>query len=792
MLSWLFKKRAGADAPKAAPSPQPPAPAKPDTKEAKARQAEEAHALWLPRLQSAQGDDAALLLIAQTAPVLQIKLDAVEALATEDALKQAERELRTHDSRVHRAAKRRLAAAVAQREARAGAQTVIEAATRLAAESPLPANRLVALDRDWQALDASLLEPTQQSAFTELRERLNTLLREQGETQLRLQQEQQRLLAEAEQVQAGEAARLAALAELEQASAELEPAPAAPPPPVVTKALSPEQRAQLETLLSQAEAALAEGQVGDMQQHLQALDTVLEGLNGAKVSDGLRARHQALHAERARLKGWQQWGGARALDSLVAEAEALAQVTLAAADPEAGNAPKLRLKAHADSIHGLRTRWKEIDRVGAPSNHALWQRFDTALQTAYQPVAAQQATLKAARQENLQAREALLATLDALPIEAPTDPDELAAHWKAQLRALGNFQLAWRQLGPLEHTVPAGAREALQQRLRSSVERIEAPIEAARRAAESEREGLIVRAEALVQELARNPGLRDAPQRVRELQAEWQQHARMLPLARAAEGALWARFKGATDAVFAQREAAFSARDAELAANLAAREALLARLSDIDLEATPVADMQRTLGEVDRAWRQPVEVPRAALNTLEARFRDARAAVAQAVSESAQKRWHAQCETLAAKLALCEERESAPAGDVDLASRWAAHDKLPAAWEQALGQRWSQPPEPGPLAEPACDELLLQLEAALDLPAAPEWQAARRDLKLRALKDALEGRAPQTQDPLAQRTQWFTAALRQNGLTAGQRDRLRELIAALRRAPPGSLGGAAR
>ena len=154
--------------------------------------------------------------------------------------------------------------------------------------------------------------------------------------------------------------------------------------------------------------------------------------------------------------------------------------------------------------------------------------------------------------------------------------DELAAYRKEQLRALSSFQLAWRQLGPLEHTVPPGARSALQKRLNSSVARIEAPIEEARRTATSQREQLVARAEALVQELGRNPASRDAIPRVRELQAEWQQHARTLPLARPVEGALWARFKAATDAVFAQREAAFSARDAELASNLAAREALLA------------------------------------------------------------------------------------------------------------------------------------------------------------------------------------------------------------------------
>ena len=80
--------------------------------------------------------------------------------------------------------------------------------------------------------------------------------------------------------------------------------------------------------------------------------------------------------------------------------------------------------------------------------------------------------------------------------------------------------------------------------------------------------------------------------------------------------------------------------------------------------------------------------------------------------------------------------------------------------------------------------MLLQLEAALNVSVAPEWQAARRDLKLRALKDTLEGRNPRPATPPAD---CLPAALRQKGLTDVQRERLRAVIAALRQAPPGAL-----
>ena len=838
MLKWLFKKRGGGAAAGTGAVLQSDAPVR---IRSKVHQAEVALAEWRARLESAQGDDEALLLVARAAAPLDIRCAAVVALQTETALKRAERELRGHDSRVHRAAKLRLVAAVAQRAARARAQALIDTATVLAGDALPAANHLVALDRDWQALDATLLSADQHAAFSELRGRVNASIQAHGEQQHRahrwvieakqalirllpgaaegadhishitqrceaaaalrasrpdvpataaLDQDLQAAIEAARQsATRTEEARQIALAAMQTIDPEPEAKTIVAPPIRRVLNNNPEQLRQLDDLLRQAEAALADGRVGELHQHLHAVDTALQGMNAAALSDTVRARRQALHVERARLRDWQQWGGAQAIDALIAEADELAARTLAAADPEAHGAPKLHLKTHAASIQALRRRWTEMGRLGASAQQSMWQRFDAALQTARQPVEAQQTLMKAARHDNLRAREALLDALDAAPAppvvaQDATPADDTAANWKAPLRALGDFQLAWRQLGPVEHTVPASAKDALLQHLHASLERIEAPLREARRAAEAVREQLIVRAEMLASELARNPTARDAAQRVREVQADWQHQARMLPLARAVEGALWGRFKAATDAVFAQREAAFNARDAELGANLAAREALLERLSSISADAS-AAEVQRMLVEVDRAWRQPIELPNAAANAIDARYQSARAAVVQALAGGKQRRWQAQCDTLVAKLRLCDEREAAVPGEHDLAGRWAAHDALPPAWQQALEQRWSQAVAPGPLTEAAMEDVLLQLEAAFDLPAAPALQAARRDLKLRALKDALEGRGVPAVDPAAQRAQWLAAAVRQSVPTAAPGERLRAVIAALRKSPAG-------
>ncbi|MBK7613137.1 MAG: DUF349 domain-containing protein [Burkholderiales bacterium] len=906
MLNWLYKKfnparttapqpaKAGA----VAPAPKPVRPL----------------VDWSAQLRSALGNDVALLQVAKATDVLAVKLEAVQALATEESLKQAERQFRNHDRKVHRLCKQRLDAAMAQREARSKAQALLARTHALLAEAEVPANHVVTLDREWTALAPPLLEPQQTAAFAALRGQLDALMRERTEAQRQQQRQWQQwsadvqhrlvswpgeLMALAEQGNPGELgtlhasldalratrphagantaldlalakalqtatqvqARLDWMAALRPAAsatpdaegeatptgptaAEVitEPAPQPPPaamPIVLDGALAQvlDQRyaqwalaqrpakaartpqaaatarparaakpvpldaarlAELDALAQQAEAALTEGHVSESQRHLQALERSTAAEQEAALPESLRSRRQALRAELTRLKSWQQWGGERAREELTAQAETLAAQTPAPAQalaPAAGEgeppaepaiATKLNLKTHADAIRQLRQRWKQLDRAGGPANATQWQRFDAALQTAYLPVSAQQAQVKAARQDNLAAREALLAALLSLPLPDAEGSAAAPGAWREPLRELDRFQQAWRQFGPVEHTVPAAAREPLLARLRQALDRIEQPLDAVRRLAAAAREPLIGQAEALVADLDR-PGaaadaMPEALRRVRDLQAAWQEAARQIPLARPVETALWTRFKAATDAVYAKREAAFAEREAELSAHMAEREALLARLDGLADQASP-ADLSRTLAEVEAAWRLAADVPRGASEALEARFRAARAQVQQRLAAAASQRWQALSNSLAARLALCVAREDDPedAATADAAQRWAACAPLPPAWEQALTLRWTEPVAAGPLSAAAVDSLLLQLEVAWNQPSAPEWQDARRQLKLQGLKHALErrGAAQQPGPPAGNADQALVQLLRQGQLGAAQRQRLQALVAVL-------------
>ena len=607
--------------------------------------------------------------------------------------------------------------------------------------------------------------------------------------------------------------------------------------------------------VTEAETALAEGHLADAGKRLTAID---KDFGNSGAIRPLQARIDLVQAEFARLKGWQHWGGARAREDLVAEALALAKSC--ADEMPAG---KLPVKAHADAIDKLRDRWKELDKLGGATSRALWQRFDTALKAAYVPVATHLAKLKAARQENLGARSKLISALNAIPLAGAdmpaadggnvereqnenanateitskdvnanknTDAAYPSSHavqdWRELARALAHFQTEWRKLGPLEHTVPHKARQALVLRMEKSVARLEQPLQEARRVAQLKREQLIVRAKALAAEptsappaakpahrgTTRNamrhdnrnatPGKRtveeprgrpaDRPAensiaKVRELQIEWQSQAKEIPLARNIENALWAEFKAATDAVFTQRDALVTLRDAEFKANNDAREALIVRLSGLGADATPAA-VKRTIAEVDLEWQKTGDASRSEAAKFEARFRAARDAAQHCLAGNAQRSWQLTCDTLSAKLALCEEAESSAPG-ADIEARWSAQPLLPAMWEKALQTRFKAGIEnPArsvmpPSAQDALNTALLQLESDLDLASPPAFHAARRELKLRAMKNAIESRqAPGSASAGVEKM--LAGAFAAGGTDAEARERLAAILAAVRSLPP--------
>jgi hypothetical protein len=855
---------------------------------------------WREKILAAEGDDRALLQLAHQAPGVDLKLTALAALRQEDALKQAMREFRDQDKRLHRAAKSRWQAAVAKREALTEARVLIAAARTLIEQERIPANRLVELDRAWAALNVALLDEALATEFAAARAQLGARVRERSEGEQALA----RWLAATDGAMHALTASLPGVAR--GATAQAVPMPSMPPHApaslaaallqllnqvpgasdaaidarciektetanhVLALASSVVQRAEflqslpaagvadetdekakieqwrtfpevsdgeLQTLLARrfsdwriarsqerqrdhdarrtherelsaeqrkqrlaamqrhvesAEAAHAAGQVAELTRLMTVID---DALKPGPVNAALARRIESLRQEQLRLRDWQRWSGGQRREELVAEAQLLAKI--------AGE--KVALKAHADAIEKLRDRWKELDKLGGATNKTLWLAFDGALKAAYVPVAAHLDKLKNARNENLVARNRVIdglvkAQAKFFPVApeegnspAPASAAGSRPDWRAIARTLEEAGIAWRRLGPVEHTVPRKAHNSVTTRYAAALQALEGPLTRAYREAGQQREQLIAAAKILGES---KPLARDALDRVRGLQAQWQAHAKALPLPRREENTLWIAFKAAMDAIFTARDAARAARETEAGEQIKAREAIIESLLALPAanSTRSAPEIKRALANAETAWRACAEVARPHAAGLDARYRAARDAATARLRDIAEHAAQARFDALIATMQLCHEREAAGAVAPDLEARWSAVEDLPDAWKPAMEARFRgisasmADPQPGPRSGAGSDTglpvTLLNLEVACGIDTPSEFMAARQQLKMRALKDTMEGRRAGVTTP-ADIERWLLDAAAAPRPDEVSRERLEKIIAAVRARRPG-------
>jgi hypothetical protein len=522
-----------------------------------------------------------------------------------------------------------------------------------------------------------------------------------------------------------------------------------------------------------AEAAHAAGQVAELTRLMTAIE---RGLKLGPLNAALSRRIESLRREQLQLRDWQRWSGRQAREQIVAEAQALANAA----------AGKVAVKAHAKAIDKLRERWKELDKLGSATNQTLWLVFDNALKSAYAPVAAHLEKLKAARNENLAARTAVIdglmqAAAKYLPVaqEDAVHVPDAKPNWRAIARTLEEARIAWRKLGPVEHTVPRKALQgdnAVTARYAAAVRALQAPLDNAYREATRQRERLVAAASSLVTP----EGIaREAVDKVRKLQTEWQAHAKALPLPRHDENALWTAFKSATDAVFTGLDASRAAKEDEFRARTKAREEIIARLAACASSAT-AHEIKRSMAEADTAWRAASEAPRPQAAKLDARYRAARAAAAKRLGELAAYASQARFDALINAIALCHEREISAEPAADLETRWSAVENLPDAWKAKLETRFREAESKSSVTSgESLRDILLNLEVACGIDSPAEFLADRQRLKLRALKDAMEARRSNvtTQEDIERRLIHAAAVPRPDEVSRG---RLAKIIAAVR------------
>jgi hypothetical protein len=493
-------------------------------------------------------------------------------------------------------------------------------------------------------------------------------------------------------------------------------------------------RHQLHTLLHTAEQALAAGQLQIARAAAEEIRTRRPG--AGVIPKPTLQRLSRLTQQLKELERWQSFGQQQARVQLCERAEASATLTL--------DAPHLALE-----VQKLRHEWSALDQQHSGVPKALWERFDRACEQAYAPAARYFAEQAALQKQVRKQREEFITAASA---HAPTllvEPHD----WRAVERWLRETLLRWRDLGSVEPK----AWKTLDARLNAVLAPLRDALSAARDEAKTRRVALIEEVKTLTA-LALE---RDAPAKVKAIQAKWQAQAKELALAKPVERALWEQFRAACDAIFQAREAQ---RNQQLDVKREARGALeniCVQLEQLALASDkPEQHLRREVRDLQEQWTHRVRASDPALRALQSRFSNAKTAVEAALSARVRAREAAVWQTLAAKERLCEELDrllcsrSSIADAAAVHAQWTALPALPSAWEKAMiGRRDAALRTLGDEAAAAAHvlriergaelrrEMLLELELLLGLECPPDLQEQRRALRLRRLRERFQGAA---------------------------------------------------
>jgi hypothetical protein len=484
------------------------------------------------------------------------------------------------------------------------------------------------------------------------------------------------------------------------------------------------------------EAALQQGSLGTAAELDKALKEARD--KGMRLSAPQADRLAHLRAELKRLSDWARWGGNVSREELIKTVESLPTQGLAMAEL-------------AKKVGSMRDRWKALDSLSGPAPRSLWERFDAACSAAYAPAAAHFRQLADERHANAARGQALVE-------EAQAEIGRLQsgeADWKHVSGTVQRLRTAWSHLGPVDRK----EKKRLDGLFAAALTTLQRPLEDQRKVEIAVREQLIEEVHKL------DPHERHAVDMLRELQARWQEHARALPLERKAEQALWQRFRGACDALFAARKEQAHAADSERRVHETAKEAVCERLEAAAPDATP-ANVGKLLREAAAEWQAIGPVPRAHEARIDKRYHAAVARVQQHADAARRAQDTALAGAVRDKLRLVQALETAlanPGGQTQAAdwrARWDAMLALDGGYEPILRARFDAALaalEASDGERAACVRAmegnrerllndLLRLEIAAGIDSGPEFARERLRLQVEVLQSSLKsGQKPGAQ-----------------------------------------------
>jgi len=329
-----------------------------------------------------------------------------------------------------------------------------------------------------------------------------------------------------------------------------------PEPPVQAEDKA-DQRARTDNLkatLGKLEAALEAKLFKESRQLLKTAQNQFRELD-QRHAKPFQARMQLLMGQFRELSDWQGFATEPKQIALCEQMEYLAEQPM---EPE----------AKAERIKELQTEWREL---GGSSDRALWTRFKSASDRAFEPCKAYFQAKSGLKQANLEKRQAICDELEAFVENA----DWSSIDWKGAERIHQTARQEWKAAWPVEFR----DNRQVQKRFDELLKRLESPLDEERRKNEGLKQAIVERAEALIE----HEPLQEAMNEAKALQSEW----KAIGITRHREDRkLWQAFRKACDQIFARRDAQRNAR--QQATEAADREAgeLLDQLTGITADSS--------------------------------------------------------------------------------------------------------------------------------------------------------------------------------------------------------------
>ena len=340
------------------------------------------------------------------------------------------------------------------------------------------------------------------------------------------------------------------------------------------------------------------------------------------------------------LKDWQEYIAAPRKPALLTEVEALI-------------AQPLEIEAQSTAIKSLRSQWNSLGKIDSESDNALNVAFESAIEKAFAPCREFYDQQQKQREQNMLAKQQLLAEIKALG-EREGSVTELA-------KALGSVQQKWKNIGEVDFK----QRNALYDSYQKLLNPLKDKVSAFYQDNAEQKQALLTKAE----KLSELESVDEAIEQAKKLQQTWKtiEHA-----GKKAEAQLWPLFRKANDSLFAKKSEVNQQQIAEvreqvelIKQQVTQFEASLGNAAD---KASVQSAMQEKQGVID------------AINTLPTRDRRALEQRVQSVVEQQQ-----------AKLAeLAKAAKSQTYLDLFSALKeWQSDDEIPAS-AASLNKQWQQ------------------------------------------------------------------------------------------------------